>query len=157
MPKEIKYVIFSDDEVRQAATAFYLMTGRPVASIAACQPVQTPQGIFLEVRTEATQYGGQPPLQISSQETVAALIVLCRAKKCPLPRNSMKFLNVINGRLTMVILVGMDNPQPLVVGDAIIYADEDFIAIHNRTPQATAKADRPVPPHRKVTSPLLAM
>lgn len=157
MPKEIKYVIFSEEEARQAAVVYYHLLGRSVPVITRCRPVETPQGISMEVRTVATQYEAQPPLSIGPQQTMAALILLCRAKKCPLPKNSMKFLNMVNGRIAMVVLVGMDNPQPLVMGNTIVYADADYVAVHNRIPQAAVNPSRHVQPHSKATTPLPAM
>lgn len=102
MPREMRMLVFSEDELRTALVDEWVRTARPM-------PRMRVESVELDARDKAailhfrTQDGDVARQRyVAPTEVAAALIRYCLQRSIPLPRYARKHLKIENGALALV-------------------------------------------------------
>ena len=113
MPSEMRKLIFTTDELREALINYALRTQRrlPAASI---ERVVIAKTAGITATFVYAPLDGNSPSSIEFDETniAAAIILYCRTRDIPLPRRGRKILTPFDESVAM--LVQIDHPDPSV-------------------------------------------
>ncbi|MDP6406592.1 MAG: hypothetical protein QF797_15460 [Alphaproteobacteria bacterium] len=107
MPKELRKIVFSEDETRQAVVEFCdqaqaLPPGATLLKIELTGAEATPISVGFTSGTS-----NKPnELQLGRDQVAAALIRFCRAQRIPIPRHSSKTLQLKNDEVALLLGVG---------------------------------------------------
>lgn len=138
MPKEVRYILFSPDEVHAALLCH---VGERAWGVA--EPPST-RGLYAELH--ATPSGGvaarllRPRHQATAEEThrlgesdlLAAVLAFCRAAHVPLPMAGQKALELMNGRLAMTVTLNSE-AACIEAGTGVLrYTDRQTEALRQR-------------------------
>jgi hypothetical protein len=138
MPKEVRYILFSPEEVHAALLSHVGERG--------WGPTEAPSQRGLRSELVAAPCGGVAARLLRSGQTVpapeayklgtsdllAAILAFCRAVHVPLPVNGQKALELINGRLAMTVTL---NSEPVFVEaetGVLRYTDSQTEALRHR-------------------------
>ena len=111
MPKELRKIVFTEDETRQAMVEFCEQTQ-------ALPPGATLLGIDLTgsdttpISVGFTSGTSNKPneLQLGRDQVAAALMWFCRAQRIPIPRQSNKTLQIKENEVALLLGVGFERP-----------------------------------------------
>ncbi|HET6307710.1 MAG TPA: hypothetical protein VFG12_11020 [Rhodopila sp.] len=122
MPIEVRYLMFSPEETRQAMTTFaiqegYAATQDDVLALTIAGG-HDPVSATLEVRAPIRNKS----IRIDSDRLVGALLLYCSSRKIPIPRRAQKMFETTADGLTMVLTTDLAKNPPVVVGDHITYS-----------------------------------
>lgn len=106
MPRELRHILLSREELMQAVEAYRRMTatGLPEGTIVAVEPDQ--QNDLKVVLT--TQFGSTPQqleTALGTKHIVPMLVRFCYENNIPLPMNGKKAYRAIKGELALVVRI----------------------------------------------------
>jgi hypothetical protein len=134
VPHELRYILFSTEEVHSAIVRFLQTRGprrRPSTvrhvSLFAGGPGR---GVVAEARL-----AGDPPCiqRLENDDLIIALLDMCRSSRIPLPRESHKSLELSEGRLVLVTGVNPVKIPPLLVDGQIKHAEWALRSVYPAT------------------------
>ncbi len=114
MPKELRKLVFTKDELRRAAYDYCLRANVPVPQ-AAIEGMETGQDPAAALTLKFnTMHPADPKEVVLSRDQVgAALIRYCMDNKVPLPRNAQKVLQVQDdGEIALLVNIHRSPPKP---------------------------------------------
>jgi formate dehydrogenase assembly factor FdhD len=122
MPIEVRYIIFTPEETRQAVVAFAMKEGYAAApedilAVDVSSSVNETVSVNLEIRAP----NKHKAIKIGADGVVGALLLYCRGRKIPIPRRAQKMFESSSDGITMVLTTDVAQKQPVVVGDHITY------------------------------------
>lgn len=114
MPSEIRLIVFSDEELRDAITAFDAASNKPMlrGRVTACHVRKNPQ-VYAVVEVETAGGDEIDSVDITGAYLAAALISFCKTARVPLPRHASKELDVLADRLVLRLTVGTPGDEIL--------------------------------------------
>lgn len=106
MPSEMRRIIFSNDELRQAIDAYLLSRHEvlPVGYVHSARVGEDKTQVVLSVHDRAQ--GKTHEAVLSAASVAAALIRFCFAYDIPLPRNAAKSISVFDGHVALEVRKG---------------------------------------------------
>ena len=111
MPKELRKIVFTDDETRQAVVEFCdqsqaLPPGATLLGIELTGSETTPISVAFTSGTSNKPNA----LELGRDQVAAALMRFCRSQRIPIPRQSNKTLQIKEGEVALLLGVGFDRP-----------------------------------------------
>ena len=110
MPKELRKILFTEDETRQAMVEFCDQTQAipPGVTLLKVELTGTEEA---PINLAYTSGSSKNPteLQLGRDQVAAALIRFCRAQRIPIPRQSSKTLQLKDGEIALLLGVGFKN------------------------------------------------
>ena len=106
MPRELRHIVLSRNELTQALEAYRRMTatGLPDGTIVAVEPDQQH-----DLKVVLTRECGSAPQQLetvlAAKHIVPMLVRFCYENNIPLPMNGKKAYRTINGELALVVRI----------------------------------------------------
>jgi hypothetical protein len=147
MSMEVRYIIFTPDEVRNAIVAFAQKMGQAAAldKVAAVDIVGPNDGPTAIVRLRPPSEKSE--VKISGEGLVAALILYCATCRIPIHKKAAKRVELSVNGLTLVLTTDRNQGSPVVANDQISYgvlankATERVESLEDKLVQAVARAD----------------
>src|SRR3954467_8090639 len=92
MPSELRRIVFSNDELRQALDAYYLGIGKslPVGYVRSARFAADPAQIVITIYDRREDQTHEAAL--NAAQVAAALIKFCFAHRIPIPKHAQKSL-----------------------------------------------------------------
>jgi hypothetical protein len=123
VPAEIRYIVFTTDEVLSAVIAYVLKQGHTytpndIAGVAVVGPDEAPAAI---VRLHAAL--AKEPIRLDAHSLVAALLLYCAARRIPLPKNAAKKVGLLTNGLTLTLTIDYPRGRPTVTSNQITYGE----------------------------------
>jgi len=105
MPSEVRHVFFTASEIKWALVKYLSLKKTPIRfeDILAIKIAEKPE-IGVGLKVENASYDVPKWMKFSKADVAGALLVYCRDKKIPIPRKSLKILNVDEGQLFMTMV-----------------------------------------------------
>ena len=144
---EIRYIVFSPDEARNAIVAFVMKQGlattvNDVASIEFGGEQAEPFATVQLRQPPATR-----PIKLGMQHLSAALLLYCGDRRIPLPKRAHKSIELSIHGLTMVMTTEPEHGGPRVADDRVSYgaaaarATQEISTTRSELVRALARAD----------------
>ena len=113
MPSEMRKLVFTSDELREALINYALRTQRrlPAARIEHVA-VAKAGGVTATFVYAPSDDHSPDPIEFDETNVAAAIILYCRTREIPLPRGGRKILTPFEDSVAM--LVQSDHPDPSV-------------------------------------------
>ncbi len=104
MPKELRKLVFSEDELRAAAFDYCLRTNVaiPQAPLESLQVGDDPEAA-ITLKFDTMHAADEKEFKLSRDQVGAALIRFCSDHQIPLPRHGQKVLQVQNGAISLMV------------------------------------------------------
>jgi hypothetical protein len=103
MPTERRRIIFSDDEVVDAALSYCRATGIPVPDAKVeHQTIATDSDYSLTLTFAVSSPDQSDEVEIDASGVLGALVAYCRIQSIPLPKSAAKRLETHGGAVSMV-------------------------------------------------------
>jgi len=104
LPKELRKLGFSEDELRAAAFDYCLRTNLaiPQAPLEALEVGDDPEAT-VTLKFDTMHTADEKEVKLSRDQVGAALIRFCSDHKIPLPRHGQKVLQVQNGEISLMV------------------------------------------------------
>jgi hypothetical protein len=109
MPTEVRHIIFSNDEIIRAVVDYHRRNGSslPAGSVIKMEVMANPEiRCALHIAVDGESSGAANGRQVAWVDTAtlaAALILFCINQRIPLPSKALKQLEMLNGRITLVV------------------------------------------------------
>lgn len=147
MAMEVRYIVFSPDEVRSAIISFVVKQGQAatageVIAVEVTGPNEAPTAI---VRLQ-----GSPTaklVKLSEQYLVAALLLYCMDRRIPLPKQAAKRVELSVNGLTLAMTTDRSLGSPCVADQRVNYgeianrATQMIGSVQEQLARAIARAD----------------
>jgi hypothetical protein len=144
---EVRYIIFSPDEVRSAIISFVQKQGQAassndVTSVEVVGPSEAP--------TAMVRLQGSPaakPIKLSEQYLVAALLLYCTDRRIPIPKQAAKRVELSVNGLTLAMTSDRTQGSPNVANHQVSYgeianrATQRIGTVQEELARAIARAD----------------
>ncbi len=120
---EIRYIVFTADEMRNAVVGFVLKQGQlatpgDVAAVELVGPSETPSAIIKLQPSLAKK-----PINLGAQYLVAALLLYCMDRRIPLPKQAEKRVELSVNGLTLVVTTDASSGSPHLAANQVSYGD----------------------------------
>ena len=120
---EIRYIVFTADEMRNAVVGFVLKQGQlatpgDVAAVELVGPSETPSAIIKLQPSLAKK-----PINLGAQYLVAALLLYCMDRRIPLPKQAEKKVELSVNGLTLVVTTDASSGSPHLAANQVSYGD----------------------------------
>ncbi len=144
---EVRYIIFTPDEVRGAIVTFVQKQGQAatandVASVEVVGPAETPAAL---VRLQASP--AATPIRLDEQFLVAALLLYCMNRRIPVPKPAAKRVELTVNGLTLTLTTDRTQGAPSVANHQVSYgeianrATQKIGTVQEELARALARAD----------------
>lgn len=150
MPKEVRYLLFSNEELYQALTADVRARSQPL-----------PKGFLknIHIGTQdkpdialvyVSDKGVESTIRFEDQEVLRALIVYCGYRRIPLSAKSIKTLEVKEGIVGLLCTLNFNTDKIAASGGKLSYQDEQSDRMKDATKAAASRpavapAPKPAP------------
>jgi hypothetical protein len=135
MPKEVRYLLFSNEELYQALTNDLRARSQPL-----------PRGYLKNLRVGSPEHPDvlltyvndknvESTIRFEEPEILRALIVYCGYRHIPLSAKSIKTVEVKDGVVGLLCKLNFNNDKVTAIGGTVSYGDE-----HSDRMKETAKA-----------------
>jgi hypothetical protein len=136
MPKEIRYLLFSTEEVLAAlveeATAAAPGMARDDVSFSIQMGATAQGGVALRVARRQRDGKLRPARAMQDEEVLALLLRLCRRTRVPLPLRGVKRVELVGRCLALSVTLNADRGEPRPVRGVIRHPDPDLFALEMR-------------------------
>jgi hypothetical protein len=144
---EVRYIVFSADEMRNAVIGFIQKQGHvaatsDVAAVELVGPYEVPSAI---VKLQPAL--AKKPINLGAQYLVAALLLYCMDRRIPLPKQAEKKVELSVNGLTLVVTTDASSGSPQLAanqgsyGDMANRATRTIGTIQEELSRAIARAD----------------
>lgn len=128
MPAEVRFIVFSLDEVRNAATSYVIrqdpsISPFDVVSVEVVGPKETPGAVIQVQASSANRVIGQSLIHLDQQHLTAALIMHCYERRIPLPKAAEKKLELTVNGLTLVSTIDRPHGSPAISSSQVSYGE----------------------------------
>lgn len=138
MPKEVRYLLFSNEELYQALVADQRARAQPL-----------PKGYLKHIHigsadnpdialTFVSDKGIESTIRFSEQDVLRALIVYCGYRRIPLSAKSIKTLEIRDGVVGLLCTLNFNTNKIATTGNTVSYQDEQTDSLRNATKDAAA-------------------
>jgi hypothetical protein len=112
MPQEIRYLLFSNEELYQALSAGSRAHGRPLPR-GFLKSVVLGEATTIDVTLICvTDDGVEVPICFQQHHIISALIAYCGQRKIPMSAKAAKTLEIKNGQIALLCALGLKLPVP---------------------------------------------
>jgi hypothetical protein len=140
MPKEVRYLLFSNEELYQALTADLRARAHPL-----------PKGYLKHIHvgpadnpdialTFINDKNIESTIRFADQDVLRALIVYCGYRRIPLSAKSIKKLEIKDGVVGLLCTLNFDTNKISATGGTVSYQDEQTDSLRNATKEAAARS-----------------
>jgi hypothetical protein len=153
MPKEVRYLMFSNEELYQALLANLRGRAQPMPkgflkSIAVkSDEKQTVTLVF------ASQKGPQDVIIFEEQEVLRTLIGYCSQRHIPLSAKATKTIEVKDGTIGLMCTLNFNSDKITASGDKLSYQDAQTDSFKNAAKAAATTATKAPAPAPKTSEP----
>ncbi|MBU8547106.1 MULTISPECIES: hypothetical protein [Roseomonadaceae] len=127
MPKEVRYILFTPQEVLEALSEGMALadpgwasgTGRMRLDMATA----TSGEVICRLVPHPPRPGGRPGWTFQAPDMLAMLLQACRRRRIPLPRRGHKRLELMGTSLCLTVTLGDASAEPEVRSHEIRYTD----------------------------------
>jgi hypothetical protein len=130
MPKEINYLVFSNEELSAAITGFRRSQGNPLPgdTVERLTTRKTETSFQVTAWVKTNRSGKVIPVMVDPHEVLSALILFCKSVGIPLALKAHKALDVIGDQVAMLTTVNFSYNRPEEKNGAIVYTDDELEA-----------------------------
>ena len=130
MPKEINYLVFSNEELSAAITGLRRSQGNPLPgdTVERLTTRKTETSFQVTAWVKTNRSGKVIPVMVDSHEVLSALILFCKSVGIPLALKAHKALDVIGDQVAMLSTVNFSYNRPEEKNGAIVYTDDELEA-----------------------------
>lgn len=130
MTAEVRYIVFTPDEVRSAILTYVqrqgiATTANDVVSVELIGPNEAPAAIVRLQPALTTK-----PVDIATQYLLAALLLYCVNRRIPIPRSAEKRVELSIDGLTLVMTTDHAQGAPVVASNQVSYGQMANRATH---------------------------
>jgi hypothetical protein len=147
VPMEVRYIVFSTEEVRSAIVATFLKQGRiaapaDVMDVALADAQAGPSAVVQLRPGLATE-----PAIIGSEPLVGVVLFHCNVQRIPIPKRAQKRLELSINGLTMVLTTDLTRGSPTVGANQVSYGDianratQEIGTLRGELARAVARSD----------------
>ncbi len=144
---EIRYIVFTADEMRNAVIGFVQKQGQlaapgDVAAVELVGPNEAPSAI---VKLQPAL--AKKPINLGSQYLVAALLLYCMDRRIPIPKQAEKKVELSVNGLTLMVTTDASSGSPHLAANQVSYgamanrATQTIGTIQEELARAIARAD----------------
>lgn len=145
MPKEVRYLLFSNEELYQALVADQRARAQPL-----------PKGYLKNIHigpasnpdialTFISDKGIESTIRFGDHDVLRALIVYCGYRRIPLSAKSIKILEIRDGVVGLLCTLNFNTNQIATAGGTVSYQDEQTDSLRNATKEAAAARNAAAP------------
>lgn len=130
MPREINYLVFSNEELFAALAGFRRSQGNPLPGDAVERLTirKTETSFQVMARVKTNRSGKVIPVMVEPHEVLSALILFCKSIGIPLALKAHKALDVIGDQVAMLTTVNFSYNRPEEKNGVIVYTDDELEA-----------------------------
>ena len=130
MPKEINYLVFSNEELSAAITGLRRSQGNPLPgdTVERLTTRKTETSFQVTAWVKTNRSGKVIPVMVDPHEVLSALILFCKSVGIPLALKAHKVLDVIGNQVAMLTTVNFAYNRPEQKNGAIVYTDDELEA-----------------------------
>jgi hypothetical protein len=136
MPKEIRYLLFSTEEVLAAlveeATAAAPGMARDDVSFSLQMGATAQGGVALRVARRQRDGKLRPARALQDEEVLALLLRLCRRTRVPLPLRGVKRVELVGRCLALSVTLNAERGEPRPQRGVMRHPDPDLFALEMR-------------------------
>lgn len=140
MPKEVRYLLFSNEELYQALTADLRARAHPLPKgylkNLHVGPADNPDIALTFINDKNIE----STIRFADQEVLRALIVYCGYRRIPLSAKSIKTLEIRDGVVGLLCTLNFNNDKIATTGGTVSYQDEQTDSLRNATKEAAARS-----------------
>ncbi len=140
MPKEVRYLLFSNEELYQALVNDLRARSYPL-----------PRGFLKNIvlgKDEnidvtliyVTDKGSEMPIRFENQDVLRSLIVYCGQRNIPLSAKAVKNLEIKDGMVGLLCTLNFNRDQIAASGDKLSYQDRHSDSLKTATKNAASAA-----------------
>ena len=140
MPKEVRYLLFSNEELYQALTNDLRARSQPL-----------PRGYLKNLRVGSPEHPDvlltyvndknvESTIRFEEPEILRALIVYCGYRHIPLSAKSIKTLEIRDGVVGLLCTLNFNTNKITATGGTVSYQDEQTDSVRNATKEAAARS-----------------
>ncbi len=128
MPTEVRFIVFSPDEVRNAAIAYVRKQVREIgpsdiAAVEVAGPQDTPTAVIQVQASQTSKVIDQRVMHLDQQHLTAALILHCHERRIPLPKAADKKVELTVNGLTLISTIDRPHGTPSVSRTRVSYGE----------------------------------
>lgn len=138
MPKEVRYLLFSNEELYQALVADQRARAQPL-----------PKGYLKQIHigpadnpdialTFVSDKGIESTIRFTESDVLRALIVYCGYRRIPLSAKSIKTLEIKDGIVGLLCTLNFNTNKIATTGSTVSYQDEQTDSLRAATREAAA-------------------
>jgi hypothetical protein len=140
MPKEVRYLLFSNEELYQALVNDLRARSYPLPR-GFLKNIVLGKGETIEVTLiYVTDKGAEMPIVFENQEVLRSLIVYCGHRNIPLSAKAVKTIEIKDGMIGLLCALNFNRDQITASGDKLKYQDQ-----HSDSLKAAAKSAAATP------------
>ena len=130
MPKEINYLVFSNEELSAAITGLRRSQGNPLPgdTVERLTTRKTETSFQVTVWVKTNRSGKVILVIVDPHEVLSALILFCKSVGIPLALKAHKALDVIGDQVAMLATVNFSYSRPEEKNGVIVYTDDELEA-----------------------------
>ena len=130
MPKEINYLVFSNEELSAAITGLRRSQGNPLPgdTVERLTTRKTETSFQVTVWVKTNRSGKVILVIVDPHEVLSALILFCKSVGIPLALKAHKVLDVIGNQVAMLTTVNFSYNRPEEKNGVIVYTDDELEA-----------------------------
>src|SRR5690349_10885695 len=130
MPKEINYLVFSNEELSAAITGLRRSQGNPLPgdTVERLTTRKTETSFQVTAWVKTNRSGKVIPVMVDPHEVLSALILFCKSVGIPLALKAHKALDVFGDQVAMLSTVNFSYNRPEEKNGAIVYTDDELEA-----------------------------
>jgi hypothetical protein len=134
MPKEVRYLLFSNEELYQALVNDLRARSYPLPR-GFLKNIVLGKGDAIDVTLiYVTDKGAEMPIVFENQEVLRSLIVYCGHRNIPLSAKAVKTIEIKDGMIGLLCALNFNRDQITASGDKLKYQDQ-----HSDSLKAAAK------------------
>jgi hypothetical protein len=134
MPKEVRYLLFSNEELYQALVNDLRARSYPLPR-GFLKNIVLGKGETIDVTLiYVTDKGAEMPIVFENQEVLRSLIVYCGHRNIPLSAKAVKTIEIKDGMIGLLCALNFNRDQITASGDKLKYQDQ-----HSDSLKAAAK------------------
>ncbi len=113
MPKELRKLVFTVEEIKAAAYDYCLRNGVPIPHVPIDDVIiKDSDHSFLTLCFSSSDASDPKRIALGRDKAGAAVIKYCSSNKIPIPRSAQKVLKVDNGEVVMMISLNWKSAMP---------------------------------------------
>jgi hypothetical protein len=128
VPTEVRFIVFSPDEVRNAAIAYVRKQVQEIGpsdivTVEVAGPQDTPTAVIQVQASQTNKVIDQRLMHLDQQHLTAALILHCYERRIPLPKGADKRVELTVNGLTLVSTIDRPHGAPSISSSRVSYGE----------------------------------